>query len=100
MPARRIWIAVAAVAVVAFGIAFQFLNHGSVSQTPSQPAATYVGSGTCAGCHQAEAKLWSASQHKAAMQHASDQTVLGNFKDASFDSYGVHSRFFREDGKF
>ncbi|UFX49217.1 tetratricopeptide repeat protein [Bradyrhizobium sp. 41S5] len=34
------------------------------------------------------------------MQHATDKTVLGNFNDASFDHYGVHSRFFRKDGKF
>jgi predicted CXXCH cytochrome family protein len=34
------------------------------------------------------------------MQHATDKTVLGNFNDASLDHYGVHSRFFREDGKF
>ena len=27
-------------------------------------------------------------------------TVLGDFNDASFDYYGVHSRFFRKDGKF
>ena len=26
--------------------------------------------------------------------------VLGDFNDASFDYYGVHSRFFRKDGKF
>ncbi|QDF37812.1 tetratricopeptide repeat protein [Bradyrhizobium symbiodeficiens] len=98
---RRIWIGVAAVAVVAFGAAFQFLNHSSpASQTYAPSAAAYVGSETCAGCHQAEAKLWGASQHKAAMQHATDQTVLGNFNDASFDYYGVRSRFFRKDGKF
>jgi predicted CXXCH cytochrome family protein len=34
------------------------------------------------------------------MQHANDQTVLGNFDDAGFDYYGVQSRFFRKDGKF
>ena len=34
------------------------------------------------------------------MQHANDKTVLGNFNDASFDYYGVRSRFFRKDGKF
>ncbi|TYO64287.1 tetratricopeptide repeat protein [Bradyrhizobium hipponense] len=34
------------------------------------------------------------------MQHATDTTMLGNFNDASFDYYGVHSRFFRKDGKF
>lgn len=64
------------------------------------PTASFVGSQTCAGCHQTEAKLWEASQHKAAMQHATDKTVLGDFNDAGFDYYGVHSRFFRKDGKF
>jgi predicted CXXCH cytochrome family protein len=34
------------------------------------------------------------------MQRATDQTVLGNFAGASFDYYGVHSRFFRQDGKY
>lgn len=66
----------------------------------AEPAATFVGSEACAGCHQAEAKLWDASQHKRAMQHATDKTVLGDFNDASFDYSGVQSRFFRRDGKF
>jgi predicted CXXCH cytochrome family protein len=64
------------------------------------PPATYVGSETCAGCHRTEAQLWQSSQHKHAMDHATDKTVEGNFDDASFDYYGVHSRFFRKDGKF
>jgi predicted CXXCH cytochrome family protein len=34
------------------------------------------------------------------MDHATEKTVLGNFDDASFDYYGVHSRFFRRDGKY
>ena len=63
-------------------------------------AASFVGSETCAGCHQGEAKLWDASQHKAAMQHATNQSVLGDFNDGSFDYYGVHSRFFRRGEKF
>jgi predicted CXXCH cytochrome family protein len=60
----------------------------------------FVGSDTCAACHRDEAKLWHGSQHAHAMAHASDKTVLGNFNDASFDYYGVHSRFFKKDGKF
>lgn len=93
--------AVAAAAVFAFGGAFQLLNHsGPASQVQLPAVAGFVGSETCAGCHQAEAKLWNASQHKAAMQHATDKTVLGNFNDSSFDYYGVRSRFFRKDGKF
>ena len=34
------------------------------------------------------------------MQHATERTVLGDFRDAGFDYYGVHSRFYRENGKF
>ena len=87
--------------VIACGIAFYYTNsRGPVSNQRDFSLATFVGSETCAGCHQAEAKLWNASQHKAAMQHATDKTVLGDFNDASFDYYGVHSRFFRKDGKF
>jgi hypothetical protein len=59
-----------------------------------------VGSETCAGCHRAHAELWQTSQHKHAMDHATDKSVLGDFADATFDYYGVKSRFFRKDGKF
>ena len=34
------------------------------------------------------------------MDHATEKTVLGDFTDASFDYYGVRSRFFRKDGKY
>nr|WP_247838366.1 tetratricopeptide repeat protein [Bradyrhizobium sp. 200] len=64
------------------------------------PALAFVGSDACAGCHQAETALWKESQHKHAMQHATAASVLGNFDDAGFDYFGVHSRFFKRDGKF
>jgi Flp pilus assembly protein TadD len=64
------------------------------------PAATFVGSETCAGCHRAEAELWQRSQHKHAMAHASEKSVLGDFADTTFDYHNVRSRFFRKDGKF
>src|SRR5690348_578108 len=44
--------------------------------------------------------LWKESQHKHAVQHASAAAVLGDFDNASFDYYGVHSRFFKKDNKF
>ena len=98
---RRIWITatIAAALIAGAGFGFRFTSHSEVGAHDSS-APTYVGSETCAGCHQAEAKLWNASQHKAAMAHATDKTVLGDFNEASFDYYGVHSRFFRKDGKF
>jgi predicted CXXCH cytochrome family protein len=65
-----------------------------------ESASSFVGSETCAGCHRTQAELWRPSQHALAMQHATDKSVLGDFNDASFDHYSVHSRFFRKDGKF
>ena len=64
------------------------------------PAATFVGSETCAGCHRAQAELWHGSQHKHAMDHATEKSVLGDFSEATFDYYGVRSRFFRKADKF
>ena len=85
----------------AIGLGFYLLNGiEPAGKAPGAVAATFVGSDTCAGCHQAEAKLWGGSHHKQAMDHATDKSVLGDFNDASFDHYGVRSRFFRKDGKF
>lgn len=101
---------IAAAALVGAGVVFAgalgFVFLASASTTAkgtsadSVAAITFVGSETCAGCHDAEAKLWRTSQHAHAMDHATDKSVLGDFSDASFDYYSVHSRFFRKDGKF
>ncbi len=97
---RTRWLAAltAAVSLLAVGLAYAVWNRSLTST--STAAATFVGSETCAGCHQGEARLWRASQHNLAMAHATEKSVLGDFNDASFDYYGVHSRFFRKDGKF
>jgi tetratricopeptide (TPR) repeat protein len=94
---RLIWIAAAATILIvgAAGLGLHLRSAGGIA-----PVASFVGSETCAGCHRVETKLWDASQHKAAMQHATDKTVLGDFNDRSFDYYSVHSRFFRKGGKF
>ena len=99
LPRGRSLVVIVVALVVVAGFGFEFIRVGAAgAQVPVAPS--YVGSETCAGCHQAEAKLWDASQHKAAMAHATEKTVLGDFNEASFDYFGVHSRFFREDGKF
>jgi predicted CXXCH cytochrome family protein len=97
---------VAAALVLAGGLALQ-LSTGGLRGEPQggliedrSASATYVGSEACAGCHQAEAQLWRTSHHKQAMDHATGKTVLGDFGDASFDYFGVRSRFFVKDGKF
>ncbi len=103
----RTWIAASvAVAIVVFGgFASWFLVSGARNAPAntaagSAAAATFVGSKTCASCHEAEAKLWRTSQHKLAMDHATDRSVLGDFSGATAEHYGVKSRFFRKDGKY
>ena len=92
--------AVAVVLIISFGAITWRLLPGLFNEAASFRRATFVGSETCAGCHQTEGGLWRVSQHKHAMDHATEQSVLGNFSDASFDYDDVRSRFFRKDGKF
>jgi len=88
--------------VLVGGLSFQLLmddaRRRGLADEPSTP--TFVGSEACAGCHQAEAELWRGSQHKHAMDHATEKAVLGDFSGVTFDYYGMRSRFFRRDGKF
>jgi len=91
----------ATVIVAAADIGFYYFNGGgSAWNARDASAAAFVGSETCAGCHGVEAELWHTSQHRQAMDRATDKSVLGDFSDASFDYYGVRSRFFRKDRKF
>ena len=85
------------------------LIAGSLSwlKTPSNTSSirriaelTFVGSEACSGCHQAEARLWEGSQHRHAMDHASDQSVRGDFNDATLEYAGTRSHFFRKDRQF
>jgi tetratricopeptide (TPR) repeat protein len=96
-------VALAAAAILAVGLLVQF-RTGRAGMTSSLgisgAEAAFVGSETCAGCHQGEAKLWRGSQHQLAMAHATDKSVLGDFSDTTFDYFDVKSRFFRKDGKY
>jgi hypothetical protein len=91
----------AAVIVALAGLGFYFLQDSKSAWNGRDASiATFVGSETCAGCHRVQAELWHTSQHKHAMDHATDKSVLGDFSDATFDYYRVKSRFSRKDGKF
>ncbi|HET9023206.1 MAG TPA: multiheme c-type cytochrome [Burkholderiaceae bacterium] len=73
------------------------------SETPESTrkvVAEFVGSASCSGCHPGESVAWKTSQHARAMQHASADTVRGNFDDASYMFDGVTSTFSRRDGKY
>ena len=66
------------------------VEHASPTQ------AGYIGRSACAGCHQLENEQWTGSHHDLAMQEANDKTVLGDFNNASFKQFGIHSRFYRK----
>jgi tetratricopeptide (TPR) repeat protein len=63
-------------------------------------AAVVMGDQVCISCHAIEHKQWQGSQHQQAMQEASAQTVLGDFKRAKFTHHGVNTRFFMRNGRF
>jgi len=100
---KALTVGLAGALVVASVVGLQSLNptlRDGLLGVDSAAVATFVGSDTCAGCHQSEARLWRSSHHKLAMDHATDKSVLGDFNDASFNYFGVHSRFFRQDGRY
>jgi predicted CXXCH cytochrome family protein len=105
-PTFPIWsvAAGATAAVILVSLTISVLGQLPISQTDrgtdAASALSFVGSETCAGCHQAQASLWRGSQHSHAMAHADEKSVLGNFADARFDYFNVRSRFFRKDGQF
>jgi predicted CXXCH cytochrome family protein len=93
---------IAAALVLAAGVLFALYGSPTKPHKPADQGQTlaFVGSETCASCHGGEAKLWHISQHAHAMAHATKDTVLGDFNDASLDYFGVRSRFFRDGDKF
>lgn len=66
----------------------------------SSTAHAFTGSESCQGCHAEEHSLWQGSHHDLAMQLVNEESVLGDFDDASFTYNGVTTRFFREGDKY
>ena len=101
---RNIILGVAALGLVASAACSLWPGTSDVDEWPRQEAGTgetgvaYVDNETCADCHRAEYDAWSGSHHDLAMQEATEETVLGDFNDATFTHFGVTSRFF-ENGR-
>lgn len=62
--------------------------------------ARYVGEQTCVSCHADQAALMQGSHHQLAMLEATEETVLGDFNDATIVHHDIHSRMFRDGDKF
>lgn len=65
---------------------------------PSTPG--YVGSNSCAGCHEAASNSWAGSHHAWAWKSPDETTVKGDFNDARIEHDGVESHFFRSGKDF
>eukprot|EP00752_Nemacystus_decipiens_P014047 g12483.t1 len=66
----------------------------------SSTGSGFIGASACAQCHEQEHVDWVGSHHDLAMKPANDDTVIGDFNDATFTHSGNTSRFFKRDGKF
>jgi predicted CXXCH cytochrome family protein len=96
---ERAGLAATLVLVVAIPLAFL---KWAVSEAPRtvEEKATYVGREACKDCHRKAYDAWTGSDHDLAMQEANESTVLADFNDATFEQFGVVSRFYRKDGGF
>lgn len=70
------------------------------SVIPESSPATFVGRDSCVKCHQTEVDRFHGSHHDKAMDIASEETVLASFSGETFTSFGIESRFYRDDGRF
>ena len=60
----------------------------------------FTGSKSCTGCHVDQQQDWQGSHHDLAMQHATEDSMLGDFNNSEFSANGIWSRFFTRDDKF
>jgi tetratricopeptide (TPR) repeat protein len=90
--------------VVIAGVAFLVLAGGVFadywSAKPVGIEATYVGRAACIDCHKDQADAFRGSHHDLAMDVASDDSVLGDFNDATLLTDGITSRMFRDGQRF
>jgi len=75
------------------------LNSNNSSEINS--SVTFIGKERCIDCHKIEYNQWEQSDHRKAMDVATDSSVLGNFNNSKFVSLnGKETLFFKKDGKF
>lgn len=62
------------------------------------PSLDFVGRAKCVECHELEGQLYEGSHHDMAMDPPNEETVLGDFDDATHEHFGVTTTF-RRDGE-
>lgn len=64
------------------------------------PNASYVGGENCKSCHEEQFGDWMQSDHHLAMNPATEEFVLGDFNDVTFDHFGQLFRFFKKGDEY
>ena len=79
-------------------VVFAFIQASPVFGAEKSPG--YVGSDSCAQCHQQQFNDWQLSDHHKAMQPANSETMLGNFDDVTLEFHDIETRLFRDGDSF
>ncbi|QEF97451.1 Tetratricopeptide repeat protein [Stieleria maiorica] len=95
-PSRR-WLIVAAAlgTLIAGGV---FADYWSAE--PAGAPRRYVGRDACIDCHREQTESFLGSDHDKAMDLATDETVLGDFNDVTFEHDGLVNRLYRDGKRF
>jgi len=75
-------------------------THNKQIDSAAYKETTYVGSKSCAHCHQRETSAWQSSHHALAMQEANDGSILGDFNQSTFTYEGITSTFYKKKGDY
>ncbi len=67
---------------------------------PQDLTANYVGRQTCTSCHNNQNLLWQQSDHDLAMDLATEEFVVGDFNNITFEHHGITSRMFTKEGRY
>jgi len=92
----------AAAVVIVLTIPLYVLLHLNSGKTEVNfNTAQFIGKDRCIDCHKTEYNLWEQSDHRKAMDVATDSSVLGDFNNSKFISAnGKETFFYKKDGKF
>ena len=92
---------VASVVIVLTIPLYILIQLNSTDSNMQQSGTTFIGKERCIDCHKIEYDQWQQSDHRKAMDVATDSSVLGNFNNAKFISAnGDETHFYKRDGKF
>lgn len=90
----------AQIAIAVVVLVFGYLFNDYWSARPEGIEATFVGRSSCIECHQNEAETFRGSHHDLAMDLATEQTVLADFDNVTFENDGIVSRMFRDGERY